>query len=112
VENLSEHGERAASLLELRQRPPLALKHRRRRRVERITGLELAAQEIARLRIEALSTAIPLGRQARGPLDVPIRIAVAPGSPSLRDPSSLRGQTLYRQPHAALCGFINQSAQH
>jgi hypothetical protein len=26
--------------------------------------------------------------------------------------SNLRGRTLYRQPYAAVCGYINQSAQH
>jgi hypothetical protein len=44
-----QHRKRAACLLELRQGAPFSLEHRKRGRVERITGFKPTTQEIPRL---------------------------------------------------------------
>ena len=70
---LRQHRQRAARLLVLRQRLPLALEDRERRRMERVAGLEAALQELARLGLgRGRVHRGPLRRELRPPLEAPV----------------------------------------
>ena len=87
---LRQHRQRAARLLVLRQRLPLALEDRERRRVERVARLEAALQELARLGLgRGRVHGGPLGRELRPPLEAPV--AEGPGDvlPDLLAPEVL-----------------------
>jgi hypothetical protein len=72
---LRQHREGTAGLLELRQSAPLALKHRQRCRVERIAGLEPAAQKIPCLGLgRGGIDGRPLGRELVPTLEAPIGV--------------------------------------
>ena len=75
---MRQHRQRAARLLVLRQRLPLALEDRERRRVKRIACLEPALQELACLCLGRRGVHRgPLGRKLRAPLEAPV--AEGPG---------------------------------
>ena len=75
---LGQHRQRPAGLLELRQRVPLALKDRQRRRVEGIAGLEARPQMLARLRLRGGAVhQRPLRGKPLAPLEAPV--GVEPG---------------------------------
>src|SRR5271165_6709964 len=79
---LRQHGEGAARLLELLQRAPFALEHRQRRRMERITSLEPAAQEISRLGLRSRRVdRHPLRREPRTAFEAPVGIFLSDPSP-------------------------------
>ena len=70
---LRQHRQRAARLLVLRQRLPLALEDRERRRVERVARLEAGLQELPGLRLGRRGIhGGPLGRKLRAPLEAPV----------------------------------------
>ena len=75
---LRQHRERAARLLVLRERLPLALEDRERGRMERVARLESAAQELPCLRLRRSGIDCrPFGWQLSPPLETPIGEAVA-----------------------------------
>src|SRR5690349_17428268 len=72
---LRQHGERAAGLLELLKRSPLALKNREGCRVERVASLKPAAEKIARFGFGRGGVdGHPLCRKLMPPLEAPIGI--------------------------------------
>ena len=81
---LRQHRQRAARLLVLRQRLPLALEDRERRRMERIAGLEAALQELARLGLgRGRVHRRPLRRELRPPLEAPVAVGLGDVLPDL-----------------------------
>ena len=84
---LGQHRQRAARLLVLWQRLPLALEDRQRCRMERVTGLEAALQELARLGLGRRRVhRRPLGRELRPPLEAPVAEGLGDGLPDLLAP--------------------------
>jgi hypothetical protein len=72
---LRQHGQRAARLLILRQRPPLALKHRQRSRMEWIAGLEATTEKIPRFGFSRRGIdGHPFCRELMAALETPIGV--------------------------------------
>ena len=71
---LGQHGQRAAGLLELRQRAPLALEHRQRGRMKGVAALEPPAQEVPRPGLGRGVHRGPLRGQPGASLEAPVRI--------------------------------------
>src|SRR3972149_5733466 len=81
---LRQHRQRAARLLVLRQRLPLALEYRERRRMERVAGLEASLQELARLGLgRGRIHRGPLRRELRAPLEAPVAVGLGDVLPDL-----------------------------
>ena len=71
---LRQHGERPPGLLKLAERTPLALKHRQRRGMEGVAGLEPAPQKLPCLRLRRRGVhGQPLRGQAGAALEAPVR---------------------------------------